>query len=182
MAVSVNYNGNEITSFTNTTKTLQTAGTYLEDDITITESGLYIVETGTYTPTADAYNPTISFTNIHSEAPIYVAMTDTSDASGITSNSIVGWMAYDPYKLFGTGFPYSTSATRYMLVHWTYKSSSGMSASGLQVQYNSDNSGNSSTSYSRYWLTETGFKAYSNSSSRYWRANRNYKWLAIWKP
>lgn len=139
-------------------------------------------EQGTYTPTADAARPTISFSKTHTATPFLVAMVDTSSASGITSSSNTSFVFFDMYRLNGSGYPYSTSATRYALAMYTYRSSSNSTLSSTQVQYNSDNTSSTSSSYSRYWVTASGFMPYSNSSTRYWRANRSYKWIAVWKP
>lgn len=139
-------------------------------------------ETGTYTPTTDTARPSISFSKSHTDAPVLVALVDSSSASGITSSSNTLFCFFDPYKLFGNGYPYSTSATRYAVAYYSYRSSNGHSSSGVLIQHNSDNTGSSSTSYTKYWCTNTGFHPYSNSSSRYFRANRNYKWIAVWKP
>ena len=144
-------------------------------------SGL-VYETGTYTPTADTARPTISFTNTHSEAPVLIAMSDTSAASGITSNSNLVFMWFDMYKLFGSGFPTSTSALAYAYAEYYYRSSNSNGGSRVTCTKNSDSTGDSSTNYPRYWAKPTGFYPYSNSSSRYWRKNRNYKWIAVWKP
>lgn len=139
-------------------------------------------EQGTYTPTTDTARPQIKWTNTHTEGPILVAMSDTSSASGITSNSNILFVYWDPYKIFGTGYPYSTSATRYESAYYSYRTSNGTSAGSTLIQYNSDNTSASSTSYARYWASPTDFHPYSNSTSRYWRANRTYKWIAVWKP
>ena len=144
-------------------------------------SGL-VYETGEYKPTSNASRPTISFANSHSETPFLVAMFDSSSASGITSSSNVVFVFYDPYRLTGGGFPYSTSETRYAAIYYSYRSSSSFTSNSAQVSYNSDNTGESSNAYSRYWVTASNFKPYSNSNSRYWRANRTYKWIAVWKP
>lgn len=141
-----------------------------------------VYESGTYTPTSDSAQPTISFANTHSTTPFFVCMSDTSAASGITSNSNTSFVFFDMYRLTGSGYPYSTSATRYAIAYYGYRSSNGHTVSSVQIQYNSDNTGTSSTSYSRYWVTASNFHPYSNSSSRYWRKNRNYKWIAVWKP
>ena len=138
-------------------------------------------ETGTYTPTSDTARPTISFANSHSTTPILVAMSDTSAASGISANSNLIFCFYDPYRMFSSGYPYSTSASRYSVVYYSYRGSNNVSAGSVAVQYNSDNTSSASTSYSRYWATASDFMPYSNSTSRYWRANRNYKWIAVWK-
>lgn len=137
-------------------------------------------ETGTYTPTSDTARPQINFTDTHSTPPALVFMSDTSAASGITSNSNTSFMLCDMYRCFGAGFPYSTSAQRYAVAFYTYRSSNSSTQGAVQIQYNSDNTSTSSTSYYRYWATASNFHPYSNSSSRYFRANRNYKWIAIW--
>lgn len=144
-------------------------------------SGL-VYETGEYKPTSDASRPTVSFANSHSETPFFVAMFDSSAASGITANSNTVFVFFDMYRLAGGGYPYSNTATRYALALCLYRSSSSSTFASTQVSYNSDNTSDSSTSYSRYWVTASNFKPYSNSSSRYWRANRVYKWIAVWKP
>lgn len=150
--------------------------------VSVAGSGGMEYESGTYTPTSDTARPTISFSKTHSTTPAIIVMSDTSAASGITSNSNILFVYFDPYRLVGSGYPYSTSATRYAVAYYSYRSSNGASSSGVLVQYNSDNTSSSSTSYSRYWATASNFMPYSNSSSRYWRANRNYKWYAVWKP
>lgn len=144
-------------------------------------SGL-VYEQGTYTPTSDTARPTINFTNSHSTTPILVAMTDTSSRSSITSSSNTSFIFFDMYRLTGVGYPYSTSAQRYALAGYTYRSSNSSSGAFVQVSYNSDSTGSSSTSYSRYWVTASNFHPYSNSTSRYWRSGRSYQWIAVWGP
>ena len=138
-------------------------------------------EQGTYTPTSDAYRPTISWAKTHTEAPILVAMSDVSAASSITSSSNLLFVYFDPYKIFGSGFPYSTSATRYAVAYYSYRSSNRVSSSATIITYNSDNTSSSANTYPRYWASPTDFHPYSNSNSRYWRNGRTYKWVAVWK-
>ena len=144
-------------------------------------SGL-VYETGTYTPSTDTTQPTISFSGTHSNPPVFIAMSDTSSASGITSSSNVFWTIIDFYKINGEGYPYSTSAQRFAIVYYGYRSTNGINVSNIQTQYNSDNTGTGSTGYYRYWATASNFKPSSNSTSRYWRSGRNYKWIAVWAP
>lgn len=139
-------------------------------------------EQGTYTPSSNANRPSIQWANSHTEAPILVAMADVSEASSITSNSNILFVYFDPYKIFGAGFPYSTSATRYAVAYYSYRGSSSTSSSASLIANNSDNTSSSSNSYPRYWVSPTDFHPYSNSNSRYWRAGRTYKWVAVWKP
>ena len=137
-------------------------------------------ETGTYTPTSDTARPQIKFSGTHTVPPALVFMSDTSSSSGISSNSNTSFMLCDMYRCFGAGYPYSTSATRYAIACYSYRSSNSSTVGSVQIQYNSDNTSTSSSSYYRYWASTTDFHPYSNSSSRYWRANRTYKWIAIW--
>lgn len=155
---------------------------YSSVTVNVSGSGGLEYESGTYTSTSDSSRPTISFSKTHTTTPILVAMSDVSSASGISSNSNTSFVFFDMYRLTGSGYPYSTSATRYAIAYYSYRGSNNSSVSGVQIQYNSDNTSSSQTSYSRYWVTASNFKPYSNSSSRYWRANRNYKWIAIWGP
>lgn len=136
-------------------------------------------ESGTYTPTADTARPTISFTGSHTSPPMLVLMSDTSSASGITSNSNTIFCYENVYEAFSSGYPYSTSATRYGVASYTYRSSNGSTTASVQVQYSGTGT---STSYASYWVTNSAFYPYSNSTSRYWRKNRNYKWVAVWAP
>ena len=144
--------------------------------------GGLVYETGTYTPTADIARPEITWTNSHTESPVFVGVSDVSSASGITANSNILFVYFDPWKAFGAGYPYSTSATRYSVAYYTYKTSSSVSSAGTTMSRSSDETGAGSATYSRYWASPTDFHPYSNSTSRYWRANRTYKWIAVWAP
>lgn len=144
-------------------------------------SGL-VYETGTYTPTNDIARPTISFANTHNTTPLLVTIIDTSAASSSTASSAEFFTYVDVYRYTNTGFPYNTSSVRYGVAHYYYRSSNSSTNGTLSVTYNSDNTGDSSTSYSRYFATESNFKPYFNSTSRYFRRGRTYKWIAVWAP
>lgn len=141
-------------------------------------------ETGTWKPGSDIAKGTVNFSKSHPEAPFFILMSDATGtgSSATNSNHLFGYV--DPYKLFGAGFPYTSSGFRYGAAFYIYRASSTSSTTFASVtfQYNSDSSGTSSTTYPRYWATESGFRPYSNSTSRYWRAGRTYKWIAVWKP
>ena len=144
-------------------------------------SGL-VYETGTYTPASDVARPTISFSNTHSTTPILIGMGDTSGASSSTNNSCTFFGYIDALKITGSSFPYSTSASRYGAAVFGYRTSSSGSVSTVTFQYGSNDTGDSTTAYARYWATESNFKPYANSTSRYWRRGRTYKWIAVWGP
>lgn len=139
-------------------------------------------ETGTFEPSEDISRAAISWANTHSEAPILVAMVDIDAASSSTANSNVLFVYFDPYKIFGAGYPYSTSASRYAVAYYSYRGTSSTSSAGFLISHNSDSTTASGTSYPRYWASPTDFHPYSNSTSRYWRGGRTYKWVAVWKP
>lgn len=139
-------------------------------------------EVGEWTPTEDIARGTVEFARTHSEAPMFVVLFAPSD--NMSSNSSIEEFSYfDFYKMFN-GAPMVMSGTSYYsLVKWLYRSSStNFSSSWVGAVYKSDNPSSSNKSYPRYWVTENEFHPYANSSSRYWRAGRTYKWLAIWKP
>lgn len=137
-------------------------------------------EEGTYEPTTDIARPTINYTGAHTDVPIYVTFCDVSDPSTLTASSSISFTYVDTYKMFGTGFPYSTTAMRYGYYSTVYYSSAGTISSYMYF-YNSDTQG-STSGYPSYWVTNTGFNPYTNSDTRYWRAGRTYKWIAVWKP
>jgi len=89
---------------------------------------------------------------------------------------------FDFYNAFGVGSPNSASTFRYATATYVYRGSSSIGVGGTHCTTNSDSTSASSTAYSRYWVTPTGFMPYTNSTSRYWRAGRTYKWYAVWKP
>lgn len=146
-------------------------------------SGL-VYETGTYTPTADIARPQIKWANTHTEAPILVALADATGTSSNVTNSNHLFCYFDPYKMFGKGYPYSSSGYRYAIAYYSYRGSSttSLSSGAINCSKNSDNTGDSDNSYSRYWASPTDFHPQSNSTSRYWRQGRTYKWIAVWKP
>lgn len=141
-------------------------------------------EEGTFTLSSDSNRPTVSFSNSHSKAPALIAFVDATNSSNTATNTNWLWAWVDYYKLFGTHLYYSSSALRYASAFYTYRGSgtSSLTSSGTHCSYNSDTSSASGVSYPRYWATETEFHPYSNSTSRYWRAGRTYKWIAVWKP
>lgn len=58
---------------------------------------------------------------------------------------------------------------------------SALSVGGVHCSVNSDNAGSGGINYPRFWTDELGFTPNSASTSRYWRAGRTYKWIAIWR-
>ena len=142
-------------------------------------------ESGTYTPTSDIARATINFTNTHTVPPAIVNIFDCSEtATYPSSNSNVSMTYVDMYRLYGSKYLYSQKTTeyRYAVVNNVYYGTSltNLSIASTFCLYNSDNTGDGSNSYSRYFAKPNCFYPYTGSS-RYWKANRTYKWIAIWK-
>lgn len=147
-------------------------------------SGGLEYETGTWTPDSDIARGTVTFSDTHTLPPIFAMVVDATGTSDTTTNTNMLWAYVDSYRLTGNGYPYSSSAYRYGQVYFTYRgtSATSLTSSATTITYNSDNTSSSSTGYARYWATSTNLRPYSNSTSRYWRANRTYKWIAVWAP
>ena len=139
-------------------------------------------ETGTWEPSSDIARGTISFSNTHTGVPFLVALSDATGTTDGTANTNYTFTFFDFYNAFGVGSPNSASTFRYATATYVYRSSSSIGVGGTHCSTNSDSTSASSTVYSRYWVTPTGFMPYTNSTSRYWRAGRTYKWYAVWKP
>lgn len=87
MSSTVTYKGSTITTVSNTTKTLTTAGTYLEDDITITDvtaSTTLQTKTKSYTPTESSQTEDVTADSG------YDALEKVSVSIGAISSSYVG--------------------------------------------------------------------------------------------
>lgn len=140
-------------------------------------------ETGTYEPSADTTGEKILFTNSHSEAPALIMMADATGTANTTSNTNMQFVWYDYYKLYGIGMPWSASAYRYASVYYIYRATNtnSLSVGSASCPYNSDSQGSGGINYPRFWTDELGFTPNSASTSRYWRAGRTYKWIAIWR-
>ncbi len=141
-------------------------------------------ETGTYTPSADIARPTIQWANTHSEAPVLVLFSDQTGTADSTTNSAYNFMYCDFYKLWGHGIPYTASGFLYAAAYYSYRASStsSLTTAGLIITNNSDSTSSSSNAYPRYWASPTDFHPYCGNNSRYWRAGRTFKWIAVWKP
>jgi len=137
-------------------------------------------EEGTFTPSSDISRPSITFSNTHSTTPAYAAIFDISTGSTQTTDSISFVTYSDPYRMFGGTYAYAGS-DRYATATAAFKTSTGGNAFVGFTEYSSDDSGDSTKVYSRYWATETEFRPWANSDSRYFRSGRTYKWIAIWK-
>ena len=135
-------------------------------------------ETGTWTPSEDISRGTIAFTNTHTVPPLFIMLTDDTQTTA-PSNSNRAFSYNDHYRQVG-----HVIGNRYGYVAYMYATSdTGGTSSGTQIfSFSSDSDGDSTGTYSKYYAKATEFYPSSNSASRYWRAGRTYKWIAVWKP
>lgn len=108
MATTVTYKGQTLATVDNQTKTLQTAGTWVEDDFTLTDVsggggtptiGTHKVELGQYTPTA-----TGSFTiptDISTTSTLVWACVWLADASVLSNYSTDNIMTFSGFPISG---------------------------------------------------------------------------------
>lgn len=139
-------------------------------------------ETGTWEPTSDIARGTISFANSHSAPPTAIFLADAEGTASSATNSNHMFVWFDVQRFTGHGFPYSSSGFRYAAAYYSYRgsSTSSISSAGYLCSQQTTSSSASGVTYPKYWANEREFHPYSNSTSRYWRAGRSYKWVAIW--
>jgi len=142
-------------------------------------SGL-VYETGTWTPASDTSSVDISFTGTHSLLPLYVRLYDTSkthpQAAGYNQFfSLSNFYATDDVWI---AMMTESETKIYARCVWFYTTASSNSAGGVSI---TSLTGTTSNGCLPYWLTNSGFKAYTNTTNRYWKSGNTYKWIAVWK-
>ena len=140
-------------------------------------------ETGTWTPSEDVASYVIPFTNTHATAPFYYTISDATGTYDNTTNSCYS-ISYNYYgQIIGAPQYPSSASLVYGRALCAYRGSSAtsMTTTVAAISHALNESG-SSAGYPSYWATATGIKAYTNSDTRYWRAGRTYKWIAVWSP
>ena len=143
-------------------------------------------ETGTYTPTEDTQTPIISFSRTHTTTPVYVGIMDGTSERPPASNSYLGYWHYVDYeKLLGATITITTSGstpTGYGEVYMYYLGGSSYQQRDFHFRHSSSDTTDTSYEYARYYVTPTGFKAgIVQSQKGKFKANTQYKWIAIWK-
>lgn len=139
-------------------------------------SGGLEYETGTLTLSSDESTPIISFTNTHTDVPIYINITDVTETLA-TDNSNLYWTFMNWYTLNDSFIKTTSSSNMYGRYQYGWKTSSGASAGNIDCT----NTGTGSGSL-YYLVAEDRFGPYCGSGNRYWRAGRTYKWIAVWVP
>ena len=174
-------------------KTAGTASGYVTQD----QSGFIVLppdggglaaleyEQGIWSPESDVVEAVISFTKTHTTAPFYYVISDVENAYDSTTYTNYAVVYCNHHQLFGsTIYPSSTSAN-YGIVCYRYRTtgSTSLGTGTTALTYPYTNEGSSTSSYSRFWATESGIKASTvATTARYWRTGHDYKWLAVWNP
>lgn len=130
--------------------------------------GGLVYEEGTFTPSEDTTGVYISFTNTHTDRPLFVSMYDTGDFSVLSTKSLYYHIIDNFVGLTGSPL-YSGIYGRHIV---GYRNSNGAVASST-VTYTNE------TTY-EYYLDPSQFRACDGSN--YLRAGHTYKWIAVWAP
>lgn len=150
-------------------------GSYGYAKVNISGGGL-VYESGTWTPSADTADYTISFTNTHTTAPFFYVINDSEGDYYTEANSNMQ-VRFVCSSLLGVDLYITATNVQYATVVSQYR---GTSTTNFST--NSSVINTSSTAVISDYATSTGIRAYTNATSRYWRAGRAYKWIAVWAP
>ncbi len=142
-------------------------------------------ETGTWTPDTDTNRGTISFANQHTKAPVAFVVMDISDPSTLTGYAILCMRYFDCYRAFGDGFNAGKSGgKKYSTITVIEASANGSSFQTFNsnTSTNSDSTFASTSSYPKWWCTNTELHVCDADQGGNCKAGRSYKWIAIWMP
>lgn len=138
------------------------------------------METGTWTPSSDVTRGSIPFQKTHDRPPSLYLVTKLGEFVAET-NTNVNVLVVDIEAIFGSKWYSGSTTSRAGFFGYSYRYTGNSVSNGAgQITYGASDSRSSSSSYFRYWATETGLTPYANSTSRYWRSNYTYTWLALW--
>lgn len=141
-------------------------------------------EEGIWTPSEDVAIYLIQFNNTHTTAPFYYAISDTTGTYYATENTNFGIRYLNWEQVLGSGIAPSSIQTHYGRLDVIYRgtNNANFNTTSSVITFPSSSTEDNSTVYPRYWASETRIRADSNSTTRYWRAGRTYKWIAVWAP
>ena len=142
-------------------------------------SGGLEYEEGTFVPAEDVAQPTIYFSDTHTTEPMMVSLQDASGTDA-TTNYFLFWTITN-FSAIDQNIPqFSNGSVRTLARVAGQYMANDVAASNWQqsVSY----TGNASIQYLGYWITSTWFRPYFNSATRYLKAGKSYKWMAVWAP
>lgn len=157
-------------------------GGFLHTITGVMASGGLEYEEGTWSPSEDMIMSNITFSNSHSVAPYYFVIADASGDYDSTNSTSCFVMYVCFSQLSGESMYPSDSSVETGRVFYTYRAqnSSAFSYSVLAMTHTYDEQGDTQY-YPNWWVTSSVITA-RTSSTAYWRANRTYKWMAVWAP
>lgn len=144
-----------------------------------------VTEEGTWTPAENVARGTVTFNNAHAKAPYMVYLMDTTGTALNTTGFNIMFYYFDVWDAYGVGVPYTTSneqSVRYAMATYAYRASGSPLGGTVFCSHKSSDSGSDTVDYPKYWCTANAFFPYTNLTSRYWRSDRTYKWVAKWTP
>ena len=150
--------------------------------VTVNVAGGLEYEEGTWTPGTDVEHPTISFSNQHTKAPCFYEIGDITPGDTAPANgSAIAVVYCDTYQISGVGLPHYQTNKRYSIIAQDYQNGTTSASKVSMTGHNSDESGDDSTNYPKFWCTNTVIKPFVGDAM-YWRSGRSYKWIAVWAP
>lgn len=154
---------------------------YANAIVNVAGSGGFEYETGIFTPTSNIAKPNIQFSQARSTEPFFVMMVDCSTSSSSTlptSSSGIMWCIYRPVSFIGNAIINRKSSSSigytYAIVDYMYTGSSNTTTARIMID---DTPSSASLDV---FLTPSQFTPSMQSTSRYWRKDRTYKWVAVW--
>lgn len=145
---------------------------YSAVDVSVSGGGGLEYEEGTWTPTQDIAQQSISFTDTHTTRPWSVVLWDADGTIAPDSSNLqISIISVSDY--LGIQIPYSSTKSIYGFGSYVFAYNNSYSTASQSFT--------SASSVNNY-MSSSSFKAYSNSTGRYFRSGRTYKWVAVWKP
>ncbi len=170
----------EVNAFSDAVTELPNGG-FLHTITGVMASGGLEYEEGTWTPTEDVARPTINFINAHTARPFTIIFADTSNTPLDGYNQ--AWLFQSFIDGLASAMKGNTSGSLNYYARASYFYLGTGSTSITQGNNNITNLTDSSGSGGMgYWVTTTGFIPSSSATTRYWKAGRTYKWIAVWAP
>lgn len=145
-------------------------------------------ESGTWSPYSDTASESIRLTNTHEEAPCFFIIMARGITSSLPSNTVFGTIFIDYYKLWGRGVQLMQQGDAYEL---SYGKHSLYSTSGSPVMVTTsftelvtsptESVQTPQPSDARYYCSNTAINAIGTNTILF-RSNKQYDWVAVWKP
>lgn len=143
----------------------------------------YEYETGEWVPSEDAYRGSIPFVNTHTKRPtialVYMNESEYDDTLNVNFGS-----AFIGVEDFTNPLIANADASCYALNFPISRTSnaSGLSTTGGKIITNalSATYEDVTADYQDFYTTKDGITPYTGATTRFWKANKHYKWVAIW--